>query len=206
VSRPRGQCVYVACCGLRPRFCLPEAYFSVGIRHLEEREVQLTEFTAHFELVISMHDRQVLNHVPFVVVFLGRQPVVRADLAVTAKVDLRSAPVQRYGWIVAADPELFVYIRVGISLRTRGNQAAESHARFVYHRGRERMGPAQHGVAAKILLAGTLEIAAVQRALEGRNTALSCVCPTDGAENAVVVVVTPIDAAIPLVCIQRSRS
>src|ERR1700737_1959442 len=76
----------------------------------------------------------VLNKVPNVVVLLGRQPVVCADLAVTlgvrsvVEVRLRQAAIEWTGRVVASNSERLELIRTRVSSHPGSDQTAETGA------------------------------------------------------------------------------
>ena len=65
------------------RVILPEIHLPMRIGHLEEGELDDAVLGAELQGVRVFVDRHILNEVPNVAVFLGRQPVVSADLVVT---------------------------------------------------------------------------------------------------------------------------
>ena len=90
--------VLVALDGIRG-FGAREVHFAVREGHLEEGELDGLDFGAEFERVGALGDGDVLDEVPNVAVFLGRQPVVGANLAVLPQAELRQAAVQSGGGI-----------------------------------------------------------------------------------------------------------
>ena len=168
--------------------------------------MEFAEFSTQLEEWLPLADGDVVNQIPFVVVFFGRQPVVGADLAVAAQAKLWQAAVQGGGWIIAADAERFVFVGVGIGLSSRSYQAAKADARFVHYVGREDMRPTEDAVAAKVLFAVAVEAAAIEGCpvSERRDAALGGIAPTDRSEDAVGVVEVVIDAAVALIGIKAT--
>ena len=80
-----------------------EIHFAVRKRHLKEGEADGLHFSAKLERVGSLGDGYVLDEVIDVAVFLGRQPVVGANLAVLPHAELRQAAVQSGGGVQTAD-------------------------------------------------------------------------------------------------------
>ncbi len=82
-----------------------EVHFAVRKGHLEEGELDGLHFGAELERVGPLGDGDVLDEVPNVAVFLGRQPVVGANLAVLPHAELRQAAVQSGGGVETADAD-----------------------------------------------------------------------------------------------------
>src|ERR1022692_1765759 len=168
-------------CGFRPG----EVHFATRKRHLKEGELEGLYLSAKLERMSSPGNGYVLDKVPDVTVFLRRQPVVSANLAVLPHSELRKAAVQSGGGVETADTHCFEFVRLGVGLSARGHQATEGNVRFRNERRRPDTGKANLCITAEVLFAAAIEIAAIERALKWRHVGLSGIGPTDTAEEAV---------------------
>ena len=117
-----------------------EVHFAVWKRHLKEGELMGFTSAPNFNAWRSLGDSHVLDKVPDVAVFLRRQPVVGANLAIVSQAELRKAAIQSGGGIADRRCHGLKFVGLGIGLNARRHQAAESNARFRNERRTTRYG------------------------------------------------------------------